>query len=86
MAHCYQLTLKGSSAPSTLASVDEALCKHLGIEVHPTNWCMNWGNIEALGFAMGYDMDKIRSIDPSGPREELRAYLESNYDVVSWRQ
>ena len=86
MPNYYQLTRKGEEQPSTLAAVDEAICAHLGLPVDPVLWAKNWENIEGLGFAMGYTMDKIREIDPSPEREPLRKFLEENYTVDAWAE
>ena len=86
MPNCYQLTPIGATQPAKLVDVDEAICAALGLKVDPVLWAMNWENIEGLGFALGYSMDKIREIDPSPEREPLRRFLEQNYTVDAWAE
>lgn len=81
MAHCFQLVRDGQ--PVTLNVVDEELCAHLGEEVHPTNWCANWYNIEGLGFACGMPLEKIRELYPT--RSHIHDFLEK-FTIDTWRE
>ena len=87
MPNCFQLTLKGATEASTLSSVDEAICAHLGVPVHPTRYVRGWFDCIGLSLAMGRDLAWIRerfSDDPDMLR--IASFLEEHYQVSAWAE
>ena len=85
MPNCYQLTRKSESEPSTLVSVDEALCQHFGVEIHPKKWYLNWHNYVGLGLACGDDWTQLRKTwEGDKPMLDVIDFLEKNYESSAW--
>ena len=94
MPNCFQLTLKGQDKAALLSDVDEALCKHLGVEVHPTRYVYGWYNSIGCALACGKDWDWMRqqyqarqandSEDDYSKEFAILDYLEANYTAEAW--
>jgi len=84
MPSYFTLTPIGSDTPASLSSIDEALAKHLNIPIHPEYYCTAWYDIEGLGFALGFDWNTLRSINPT--RQHIVDWFETNYSLSVWRQ
>ena len=79
MPNCFTLTPIGATEPATLASIDEALCAHLGVPVHPSQYHARWVDLEGFALAMGKDWNWMR--ENFDGREPIISWLESNYTV-----
>ena len=95
MPACFNLTKKGATEPAKLALVDEEICQHMGVEVHPSHWCLGWYHIIGLAIACGHELGslKIHELvarcdegDPTQPRKRILAFLEANYTSNNWRE
>lgn len=98
MPNCFQLTKKGDNEPSTLNSIDEAICIHLGVEVHPQVYCAGWYDYIGFALAMGKDWaqirqrlaDTVREFPDEGTTEwaavmgKILQFLEDNYTADAW--
>lgn len=79
---CFQLTRKSNlgSGPVQLTVIDEEICKHLGLPVHPVNYCHNWYNTIGFGLACGKSFDRLREVFKSDLRSiEIINYLDANF-------
>jgi hypothetical protein len=104
VAHNIAFTRKGEKPTAydesgnwvKLATVDEELCAHLGVECHPTRFYAGWYDFHGDLFALGYTYAEVRAkiaelqLDPDS--EFLRTiafqildFLEATYDVHAWR-
>ena len=61
MPNCYQLSLKTSEPfkAERLNAIDEAICAHLGLPVHPTLWVNGWHNDIGFALATGKSFEQI---------------------------
>lgn len=85
MPNYFTLTLKGQTTPSPMTYVDEALCKHLGVEVHPVRYVEGWFNTIGLSLACGKDWDWLRNQYKDYPKDlDIIDYLEANYTLDAW--
>ncbi len=85
MPNCFSLTRNGETAPATLTEVDEALCAHLGVPVHPVQWVRGWYDLEGFALAMGRDWDWMRAnFDPD--RAPIVDFLAANYTPDCWSE
>jgi hypothetical protein len=65
--------------------VDEAICKHLGVEVDPIKYVEGWFNGIGLALACGKDWDWIREEYKDYPTDlAIIDYLEANYTPNAW--
>jgi hypothetical protein len=46
--------------PIYLQHLDEAICKYLNRDVHPSKWCCGWFDVIGFWLASGYSFDRIR--------------------------
>lgn len=92
MPACFQLTRKGETGPTALQAVDEELCRHLGVEVHPKWWVDGWydsiGFAIATGTALGSQelRDRVAGYPDQGRLPEILAYLEEHFTSDSWTE
>ena len=87
MPNCFTLTLRGAAEASSLASVDEAICEHLGVPVHPTRYVRGWYDTIGLGLAMGKPLSRIREIYSDDPAMlRIASFLEEHYTVDAWAE
>jgi hypothetical protein len=84
MPNCYRLISKVDGQVADFIAVDEAMCKHFGVEPHPKFWYWNWENVEGLACALGKDWDWQRANMPE--RKEIIDFLEANYTVDAWAE
>ena len=87
MPNCFTLTLKGQDKAALLTDVDEAICKHLGVEVHPTKYVYSW--FDSIGFALahGKDWEWIKERYKDYPEDlAIADFLEANYTVNAWAE
>ena len=59
MSVCFQLFAIGSDKGEPLNQVDEAICKHFGVEVHPTLYYHDWFDVIGFRLALGKTWDEI---------------------------
>lgn len=59
MPNCFQLIRKTDNQPASLVTVDEELCRHLGVEIHRTLYVGNWYNTIGMGLACGVKLEEI---------------------------
>ena len=87
MPNCFILTLKGQDKPSSLLDVDEAICKHLEVEVDPTRYVEGWYYNIGLALACGEDWAWLRHRYKDYPKDlAIINYLEANYTVSAWAE
>jgi len=95
MANYFQLFKKGSDLAEELNSVDEAICAHLGKQVHPEKYCCGWfdtiGYLIASGRPLGGDELRIKVNEWYEHSEEklqvalkILTFLEENYTSTRW--
>jgi hypothetical protein len=97
MPACYQLSRTDNldAGPVNLVAIDEDICRHFGVEIHPTKWYCDWH--QAIGFrlAIGKTFDEIiAEFDQSaGPNDEdtfyarlaqIARYLKCAYTNNAW--
>jgi hypothetical protein len=99
VSHCIAFTRKGEIPTRydedgnwvKLAVVDEELCTHLGVEVHPTRFHANWYDTIGDLLAYGHGYPEIRALyeehggESTGLAITIIDFLESTYDVYTWR-
>lgn len=85
MSANFTLTRKGEFKPKALTNIDAEICEHLGIELHPENWCVNWYNTIGFSLALGCDWAEVTEIWGDRP-DWLRVieFLRENYTVDCW--
>lgn len=71
MPACFQLYKKGSTEPEALQRVDEAICLHFNVPVHPKYWVGGWYNV--IGFLIATGKGELGS-------QELRVAVTDWYD------
>jgi hypothetical protein len=97
MPNCYQLYRKGETRggitptyPATLQSVDEAICQHFGVPVHPKYWFRDWHNIIGFKIAMGSALgsSELRQwiTENADDLLDVLAFLETNYTSDAWAE
>jgi hypothetical protein len=86
MPNCFQLFKKGSSQAEVLARVDDAICDHMQLPVHATNYCLGWFDVIGFGIAVGKPLGspELRAFVANMPQESARLlqildFLEANY-------
>ena len=84
MPACFTLTKKGEDKPSRPIDIDEAMCAHLGAEVHPTEYHRSWYDTIGLALAVGKDWNWMRENRISDSR--IIDWLEEHYIPNSWHQ
>ena len=88
MPNCFQLTKKGEVEPSTLNSVDEAICEYVGAPVDEKKWYYNWYNILGLAYACGKSCEEVARItheqDPGHKLDTVARFIADNYETKSW--
>lgn len=93
MPACFQLIPKGTTEPEPLAKIDEKICAHLGVEVHPVHYAEGWYDTIGFQLAIGIELDseKMRErvqrdtdIFPRLP--EVLEFLVVNYQSKAWRE
>lgn len=100
MPASFQLTSKATGRFATLREVDEAICQHLGCEVHPEDWVMGWydsiGSLIAMKTERFLGSEELRTAVSTwfGPinvhtefavtLNEILKFLEENYTSESY--
>jgi len=89
MPNCFTLTRKSNpeAGPVQLALIDEELCAHLGVEVHPQYWVHGWYNTIGLMLSVGKSWDEGREIfKDSDVLLPIIDYLEANFITDAWAE
>ncbi len=62
MPNFFSLTRKSDPAagPVSANTLDEEICAHLGVEIHPTNYHVYWYDSIGFRLALGMTWDEIR--------------------------
>lgn len=82
MPNCFELIRKGETEPSTLISVDIAICEHLDMPVDPKRYADSWYDIIGLGLACGKTLAEIAAIEADYPTTvKICDFLAENYTV-----
>lgn len=76
---------------ASMHDIDEALCKHFGAIVSPTEWYKNWLNNIAVLFAVGLRGEEVTRQVRSGVWDpemayalvEVAEFIEEHYEPVS---
>lgn len=99
MPNCFSLTRKSDpdAGPVAFVTIDEELCKYLGVECHPTNWYMGWYDHIGLALACGRSFAQIMDTvaktavdndgldDPSYKQYvKLIVWLDRNFTADVW--
>jgi len=92
MAAYFQLYPKGSKIPATFISVDEAICKHFGVEPDDKRYYESW--YDTIGFALAcgrsYDWMRENFREKDGTfgdyavLQQIIDYMEMHYDHDAW--
>ncbi len=88
MAANIQFIRIGENNPIILNRLDEEICRAVGDEIHPLNWCRNWYNVIALDLAMGNSFKEVKNKVEEWGYFELSPvidYIEKNFRVNCWR-
>lgn len=91
MPACFNLTRKGEKEPAVLQAVDEELCAHLGVEVHPKWWVEGWydfiGFLVATGSPLGGEELRKKVEELNDPAmTKILAYLEEHFTSDNWTE
>ena len=89
MAHCFNLTRKGDTAPSRLWDIDRCICQHMDMPWSEEAWVCYWYNWIGLCLAAGLDFNKIIDMCWHDERYDLlrvAAYLNEHYISSAWRE
>ena len=90
MPACFQLFPKGSDEPARFSEIDDAMCKHFGVEPDPDRYYRFWYDIEGFGLATGHSFDDMRTLDEEVPPEESRRaiidWLDEHYTSDAWTE
>lgn len=93
MPNCFTLTRKGEAKPASLNAIDEELCQHLGVPVHPKQYVAGWYMSIGFSLACGKDWDYIESTlqqyADEGDEADKQAlacckYLRENFTADAW--
>lgn len=79
MPNCFTLTRIGETQPSTLARVDEELCRYFGEPVDDSRYFASWVDCEGFALALGLSWEWMREEWPA--RIQIIDYLCSNYEA-----
>jgi len=88
MPNCFTLTRIGSTVPSALSQVDEALCRHLGVAVHPTKYVAHWYSIIGFALACGAELNQemVNQYRDDPELHRIAEYLLENYTSDAWAE
>ena len=92
MPNCFQLTRVGETEPTVLTALDEEICRHLGVEVHPRFWVEGWYDTIGFQIAMGSRLgseelrERVRDYPVRGRLPEILEYLERNFTSDAWAE
>lgn len=85
MPSCYQLFRKSDveaqkaggpkAEPLVLQKVDEEICAHMGVPVHPKTWCFDWHNV--IGYELACSSKKLGS-------QEMKDELENRRNATAY--
>jgi hypothetical protein len=87
MPACFQLYRKTDTAagPVKFSTIDDELCAHLGVPVHPTNYHCGWYSSIGLGLAMGNSWDRLREIFSDDSHQlAIINWMDANFTPNSW--
>lgn len=85
MPNCFCLTPKGATTPETLASIDEKMRAHFGVEPNDQYYYMSWVDVEGLALSMGKDWAWMRE-NFDAERKPIISWLEANYTPDAWAE
>ena len=102
MPNCVQFFRKSDSSRTAIVlnRLDEELCAHMNVPVHPTQWCFGWSVIQ-LEAAMGKTLEQIcdsyraeverceaEGWDATWERNMLKVsqYLAENFTTDAWAE
>ena len=87
MPNCLTLTSKATNEPTSFVQIDEEICAHLGVPVHPTKYVHGWYDTIGLCLAMGKTFDEQRRIFAECPELlKIIDYLDEHYIPDSWAE
>lgn len=98
MPNCYVLKNKvGESLTGNaqFIAIDEAMCKHFGVDPDADKWYYNWENLFGIGFATGRTYEDIRGYvraEKGLPDDwtkrviEILDWMEEHYTIEAWFQ
>jgi hypothetical protein len=92
MPACFNLTRKSDmkSGPVVLQTIDEEMCHHFMVPVHPTKWYQNWYNEIGMMIAIGTSFDELleKSNDSEYWREmfPIVEWLNENFTASAWHE
>lgn len=100
MPNCFQLLDKQTKEPQSLNTIDEEICKLMGVQVHPKHYgdgIYNWFDTIGFQLATGKDLDdnspnSVREYYKSSEMwteelpwlEKIITYLQSKYTDKSF--
>ena len=79
MPNCFQLSRRESKefTPVPLNTIDEEMCKHFNVPVHPNWYYKEWYNTVGFSLAMGLTFAEIREKQMGDP--QVVDWLEANF-------
>lgn len=83
MANYFTLTKIGETEPTAFVDIDEELCDHFEVPIHPKNWLHHWYDVIGLSLATGRTFDEIIS-ETDGQLNEIARYLRDHYISNAW--
>lgn len=89
MPNCFSLTRKTAldQGPVSLSKVDEEICAHLGVPVHPTMYCYWWYDLIGFGVATGKTFDDFINDDGRTDHvREIARFLKDNFVPNAWAE
>ena len=91
MPACFTLTKNGCNEPSSFQSIDEEICRMLGVPCDPEWFCLRWYDLIGSCLACGRDWSYIVDLISPGDLEDLKllaicAYLQANYTANCWSE
>ena len=89
MPNCFQLRKKDSRTPEKLSAVDDAICAHLGVEVHPTKYHASWYDFIGFHIALGKKLggeELQETVSAAGDETwtKILSFLEETYSSDAW--
>ena len=90
MPNCFQLLRDGVAVP--LATIDEEMCLHFGVECHRSRYFNSWFDIIGYDLAKGLTFNEIKtslasaSYDNLSTLVQIAEWLEARFTANAWAE